>query len=98
MTIHPCFFPTLFVAAVSVAAASALRRSVRKEYASLIPWLTPWSVLCSLPALTFAVLCLPPFADAADRLNAEIAVDMFKNTKFTGDVSHWVVENDYDDW
>ncbi len=78
MTIHPCFFPTLFVAAVSVAAASALRRSVRKEYASLIPWLTPWSVLCSLPALTFAVLCLPPFADAADRLNAEIAGTRFE--------------------
>jgi len=78
MTIHPCLFPTLFAAAVSVAAAAALRRNVRKEYASLIPWLTPWGALCMFPALAFAVLCLPPFADTADRVNAEIAGTWFE--------------------
>ena len=73
MTIHPCLFPTLLVAAVSVAAAAALRRTARKEYASLLPWLTFWGILCTIPALAFACLCLPPFADTADWLNAEIA-------------------------
>ena len=72
MTIHPCLFPTLFAAAVSVAAAAFLRRTVRKEYSSLLPWMLPWGALCSFPALAFALLCLPPLADAADLVNAEI--------------------------
>ncbi|MBR4255261.1 MAG: hypothetical protein IKQ16_09270 [Lentisphaeria bacterium] len=78
MTIHPCLFPTLFVAAVSVAAAAALRRTVRKEYTSLLPWLMPWGILCTFPALAFAFLCLPPFADTADWLNREIAGTWFE--------------------
>ena len=78
MTIHPCFFPTLFAAAVSVAAAALLRRTVRKEYASLLPYLIPWGVLCTFPALAFAVLCLPAFADTADQVNAEIAGTWFE--------------------
>ena len=71
--IHPCFFPTLFTAGISTVGAVILRRAVRKEYASLLPWLMPWGVLCTFPALAFAFLCLPPFSDAGDRLNAEIA-------------------------
>ena len=78
MTIHPCLFPTLFAAAVSVAAAALLRRIVRKEYTSILPYLIPWGVLCTFPALAFAVLCLPAFADAADQVNAEIAGTWFE--------------------
>ena len=78
MTIHPCLFPTLFVAAVSVAAAAALRRTVRKEYASMLPWLMQWGVLCTFPALAFAFLCLPPLANTADWLNREIAGTWFE--------------------
>ena len=73
MTIHPCLFPTLFAAAVSVAAAAVLRRIVRKEYASLLPYLMSWGVFCTFPALAFVILCLPPFADTADQVNTEIA-------------------------
>lgn len=73
MTIHPCLFPTLFAAVVSVAAAAVLSRTARKKIPSLLPYLMPWGVLCTFPALALAVLCLPPFANAADRLNAEIA-------------------------
>ena len=61
-----------------MAAAAALRRTVRKEYASLLPWLTPWGVLCTIPALAFAFLCLPPFSDTADWLNREIAGTRFE--------------------
>ena len=78
MTIHPCLFPTLLAAAVSVAAAAVLRRTVRKEYASLLPWLLPWGILCTFPALAFALLCLPPFAALADQVNAEIAGTWFE--------------------
>ena len=78
MTIHPCLFPTFFAAAVSVAAAALLRRTVRKENASLLPYLIPWGVICTFPALAFAVLCLPAFADAADQVNAEIAGTWFE--------------------
>lgn len=78
MTIHPCLFPTIFAAAVSVAAAAILRRTVRKEYVSLLPWLTPWGMLCAFPALAFAILCLPPFANLADQVNAEIAGTWFE--------------------
>lgn len=72
MTIHPCLFPTLFAAAVSFAAAAILRRTVRKEYSSLLPWLWPWGILCAVPALLYAGLCLPFFAETADWLNASI--------------------------
>ena len=78
MTIHPCLFPTLLVTAVSVAAAAVLRHTVRKEYSSLLPWLMPWGVLCTFPALALAFLCLPPFADTADWLNREIAGTWFE--------------------
>jgi hypothetical protein len=78
MTIHPCLLPTLFVAALSVAAAASLRRAVRKEYASLLPWLTPWGMLCTLPALAFVLLCLPPFGDMADWLNGAIVGTWFE--------------------
>ena len=65
MTVHPCLFPTLFAAGVSFAAAALLRRVVRKEYPSALTWLLTWGVLCTVPALLYAVLCLPYFADAA---------------------------------
>lgn len=68
MTVHPCLFPTLFVAGVSVVAAALLRRVVRKEYASALPWIWTWGVLCVIPALVFAALCLPCFADIAAEL------------------------------
>ena len=68
MTVHPCLFPTLFVAGVSIAAAALLRRTVRKEYPSALPWLWAWGVLCAVPALLYAALCLPCFADTAASL------------------------------
>ena len=69
MTIHPCLLPTLLVAAASTVAAAFLRRAVRKEYASLAPWLWPWGAICAVPALLYAALCLPGFVEAAARLN-----------------------------
>ena len=78
MTIHPCLFPTLFAAAVSMAAAAVLRRSLRKGYASLLPYLMPWGAFCTIPALAFTVLCLLPFADTAEQLNAEIEGTWFE--------------------
>ena len=68
MTVHPCLFPTLFIAGVSIAAAALLRRIVRKEYASALPWLWAWGILCTVPALLYAALCLPCFTDAASGL------------------------------
>ena len=68
MTVHPCLFPTLFVAGVSIAAAALLRRVVRKEYPSALPWLWTWGALCAVPALLYAALSLPCFADAASEL------------------------------
>ncbi len=65
--------PTLFLTAVSIPAAAALRHTVQKEYPSLLPYLLFWGMLCTVPALTFAVLCLPCFADAAAWLNESIA-------------------------
>lgn len=73
MTIHPCLFPTLFATAVSFAAAALLRRSVRKEYSSLLPWFWPWGIICTIPALIYAGLCLPFFTEAADWLTGSIA-------------------------
>lgn len=78
MTIHPCLFPTLFAAAVSVAAAAFLRRTVRKEYTSLLPFLMPWGIFCTVPALAFAVLCLSIFTDTANQLNEAIAGTWFE--------------------
>ena len=69
MTFHPSLFPTLFAAAVSVASAAILRRAVRREYAAFLPLLWSWGVFCTLPAMAFAVLCLPCFADLAKQLN-----------------------------
>ena len=68
MTIHPCLFHSLFAAGISMAAAAVLRRVVRREYASLLPWLTVWGILCTIPALLFIVLCLPGFEETADQL------------------------------
>jgi len=65
MTIHPCLFPTLFVAAVSVAAAAWLRRYARREYSSILPWLRVWGMLCAFPAVLYAVLCVPGFGEGA---------------------------------
>lgn len=78
MTIHPYLFPTLLTAAVSVAAAAILRRTGRKEYALFLPYLMPWGALCTFPALAFAILCLPPFADTADQLNEAISGSGFE--------------------
>ena len=65
MTIHPSLFPTLFVAALSVAAAAWLRRYARKEYSSLMPWLKLWGLLCTFPAVLYVVLCIPGFGEGA---------------------------------
>ena len=70
---HPSLLPTLCLAAISVAVAAVMRRFVRKEYSSLLPWLTLWGTLCTIPALMFAILCLPGFGGAADWLNESIA-------------------------
>ena len=97
MTIHPSLFPTLFAAVVSVPAAAILRRTVRKEYASLLPWLMPWGMLCALPALAFAILCLPPFADLADQINAEIAGTWFEILAGTAGVLPGLLWDDIDE-
>ncbi len=72
---HPSLLPTLALAAISIPAAAILRRTVRKEYRSLLPWLLLWGTLCTIPALMFALLCLPGFGEAADWLNESIAGD-----------------------
>ena len=59
--------PTLLIAAVSVAGAAALRRAVRQEYSSWMPWLLPWGALCTIPALLYLCLCVPD-CDTALRL------------------------------
>ncbi len=69
---HPSLLPTLALAAISVAGAAVLRRTVRKEYRSLLPWLMLWGTLCTIPALMFVLLCLPGFSGAADWLNNSI--------------------------
>ena len=61
-----------------MAAAALLRRTVRKENTFLLPYLTTWGALCAFPSLAFVLLCLPPFADLADRVNAEIAGTRFE--------------------
>ena len=70
---HPSLLPTLCLAAISFAGAAAMRRTVRKEYPSLLPWMLLWGALCTVPALMFVILCLPGFDDAADWLNESIA-------------------------
>ena len=70
---HPSLLPALCLAAISIPAAAAMRRAVRKEYPSLLPWLLLWGALCTVPALMFVILCLPGFGDAADWLNESIA-------------------------
>ena len=70
---HPSLLPALCLAAISFPAAAAMRRAVRKEYPSLLPWLLLWGALCTVPALMFVILCLPGFGDAADWLNESIA-------------------------
>lgn len=68
MTFHQSLFLTLFAAAISAASAAILRRAVRRDYAAYLPLLWPWGIFCTLPALAFAVLCLPPFTGLADQL------------------------------
>ena len=70
---HPSLLPTLCLAAISIPLAAVMRRFVRKENTSLLPWLTLWGTLCTVPALMFAILCLPGFGGAADWLNESIA-------------------------
>lgn len=70
---HPSLLPTLALAAISIPAAAVLRRTVRQEYRSLLPWLLLWGALCTVPALMFALLCLPGFGEAADWLNESLA-------------------------
>ena len=72
-TFHPSLIPTLCLALISIPVAAVMRRAVRKEYSSLLPWLQLWGMLCSIPALMFALLCLPGFKAAADWLNESIA-------------------------
>ena len=72
LPLHPSLLPTLCLAAISIPAAAAMRRAVRKEYPSLLPWLLLWGTLCTVPALMFALLCLPGFGSAADWLNESI--------------------------
>lgn len=70
---HPSLVPTLLLALISIPASAVLRRSARKEYRSLLPWLLLWGTLCTVPALMFALLCLPGFNEAADWLNESLA-------------------------
>ena len=56
--------PTLLIAAVSVAGASVLRRTVRREYSSALPWLLPWGAICTIPAVLYLCLCVPDHASA----------------------------------
>ena len=70
---HPSLIPTLCLALISIPAAAVMRRAVRKEYRSLLPWLLLWGTLCTIPALMFVLLCLPVFGEAADWLNESIA-------------------------
>jgi hypothetical protein len=72
MTFYPALFSTLFAAAVSVAAAALLRHAVRRDHAAYLPLLWPWGIFCTLPALAFAVLCLPPFSGLANQLASAI--------------------------
>ena len=71
-TFHPSLIPTLCLALISIPVAAVMRRTVRKEYSSLLPWLQLWGMLCTIPALVFAFLCLPGFGGTADWLNASI--------------------------
>ena len=70
---HPSLLPTLLLALISIPAAAVMRRAVRKEYRLLLPWLLLWGTLCTIPALMFALLCLPGFGEAADWLNESIS-------------------------
>ena len=70
---HPSLLPTLLLALISIPAAVFLRRTVRKEYCSLLPWLLLWGTLCTIPALMFVLLCLPGFSEVADSLNESIS-------------------------
>ena len=56
--------PTLLIAAVSVAGAAALRRAIRREYSSWLPWLPPWGAICTVPALLYLCLCVPDHTSA----------------------------------
>ena len=75
---HPSLLPTLLLALISIPAAAVMRRTVRKEYRSLLPWLLLWGTLCTIPALMFVLLCLPSFGEAADWLNKSIAGSMLE--------------------
>ena len=55
---------TLLIAAVSVAGAAALRRAVRLEFSSWLPWLPPWGAICTIPALLYLCLCVPDHASS----------------------------------
>ena len=70
---HPSLVPTLCLALISIPAAAVLRRAVRREYSSFLPWLLVWGIICTVPALLFALLCLPCFDGAAAWLNEAIA-------------------------
>jgi len=72
MTIHPYLFPALFAAGVSMAAAAILRRVVRREYSSLLPWLKVWGIICTFPALFFIVLGFPGLEETAGELREAI--------------------------
>lgn len=97
MTVHPCLFPTIFAACVSVAAAAILRRTVRKEYPSALPWLWTWGALCTVPALIFAALCLPCFADAAAALTESIAGSWLEVLAGTAGILPGLLWDDIDD-
>ncbi len=58
---------TLLIAAVSAAGSAALRRTIRREYSSALPWLLPWGVICTIPAVLYLCLCVPDH-DTALRL------------------------------
>ena len=70
---HPSLLPTLCLALISIPVAAVMRRFVRREHVLLLPWLTLWGTLCTVPALMFVLLCLPGFGDAAEWLNDSIA-------------------------
>ena len=69
MTTNLHLIPTLLIAAASVAGAAVVRRAARRERPDFLPWLLPWGVLCSIPALLYLCLCIPAHDESLRLLN-----------------------------
>ena len=83
MTVNLQLISTLLIGAASVAGAAALRRAIRREYSSWMPWLLPWGILCTVPALIYLCLCVPDHDTAVrllDEAGFEPGWEMFAGT------------------